>query len=114
MMREQSPDRPAVPALSNLAEEPDLRDGVRRRHSVRRPVNVRVAIEGRTDSAWALNLSSGGVRILAEAKIRVGELLLLRLGDDPVYALSSKGRVVWVREEGEDVVAGIEFVREAA
>ena len=106
--------RQVVSLLSKLRAVPDLHDGVARRASVRRPANVRVEIDGRTDGAWALNLSTGGVRIVADVPLEVGELLVLRLGDLPASGLHGRGRVVWVRRHGEDVVAGIEFLAEAA
>jgi PilZ domain-containing protein len=114
MVRHQSESRPVIPALSKLPAEPDLHDGLARRGAVRRPVNVRVEIEGKTDGAWALNLSVGGVRIVADVPLEVGEVVVLRLGDEPASGLHGRGRVVWVHRQGEDVVAGIQFLREAA
>ena len=112
--RREVEGRSVVSLLSKLPSVPDLHDGVARRASIRRPSNVRVEIAGRTDAAWAINLSTGGVRILADVHLKVGERVSLRMGDDPAHGLHGRGRVVWVRAQGEDVIAGIEFIREAA
>lgn len=110
MARTSHGSRPVIAALSKLPAQPDLHDGVARRASVRRPVNVRVEIEGREGDAWALNLSTGGVRILAEGGLEVGEIVIFKMGDDPETGLHGRGRVVWVQRHGEDVIAGIEFL----
>jgi len=113
--RTSNPSRPAIAVLSKLPPMPDLHDRVHRRASERWPVNVRVSIDGRTEEAWAINLSAGGVRVVAEAQLEVGEEVFLRMGDPPGSGgLHGRGRVVWVRRQGEDVVAGIEFLQEAA
>src|SRR5262245_43957429 len=67
------------PLLAKLPGSPDLRVSTRR-ETARRPLNVRVEIEGRTDGAWTLNISRGGVRIVADVALEVGEEISLRLG----------------------------------
>ncbi len=109
----QDASRPFVSLKKKLPSRPDLHGCTSRRSSERRPVNVKVEIDGKPGDAWAINLSNGGVRIVAEARLEVGEQVFLRMGDRPETGLQGKGRVVWVREQGEDVVAGIEFLEAA-
>jgi acylphosphatase len=67
-------------------------------------VNGAPALEG-----WALNVSRGGVRVILEQKVEVGAEfeVTISLADPP--SAPQAGRVVWVQEEPDGVVAGIEF-----
>jgi hypothetical protein len=97
------------------------RDARARRKAARRPVNVRVVLDGKsTAEAWALNLSAGGIRVMCEAPLSVGDMLRLRI-DAPLRAesgtrnddgleLAGLGRVVWVKKCSDGFVSGIEFV----
>jgi hypothetical protein len=70
------------------------------------PPQARATLEG-----WALNVSRGGVRVILEEKVELGaefEVALTEAGGGAVTA-SRIGRVVWVQEEPDGVVAGIEF-----
>jgi hypothetical protein len=74
--------------------------------------------EGRVLDGWALNVSRGGVRVILEEKVEPGANFTVRIsqlgnaGDEPP-ALPQRGCVVWVQEEPDGVVAGIEFRPEA-
>jgi hypothetical protein len=94
-----------------------------RRGGARLEVSSRVTLRPLAASAspavlegWALNVSRGGVRVILEEKIEPGthfEVTLLGRpgpGDPPSPQV---GRVVWVQEEPDGVVAGIEFRSEA-
>jgi len=64
-----------------------------------------VGLEG-----WALNVSRGGLRVILEEKVELGaefDVTILEPGVDT--APSHPGRIVWVQEEPDGVVAGIEF-----
>lgn len=81
-----------------------------RRGGARREVTERVTLkfeDGRTLEGWALNVSRGGLRAILEEKVLLGQKLDVDLGSDQV--LHRRGRVVWVQEEPDGVIVGIEF-----
>lgn len=90
------------------------RDARARRRFARRPVNVRVLLDGKsTAEAWALNLSAGGIRVMCEEALSVGDMLRLRIDADlreDGLELAGLGRVVWVKSCSDGFVSGIEFV----
>ena len=88
------------------------RDARARRKSARRAVNVRVLLDGKKSSeAWALNLSAGGIRVMGEETLAVGDMLRVRIdGDGEGVELAGVGRVVWVIKCSDGFVSGIEFV----
>jgi PilZ domain len=64
---------------------------------------------GNVLEGWALNVSLGGVRVITEAKVELGTEyeVTLSTGADP--GTSCKGRVVWIQEEPDGVICGIEL-----
>jgi hypothetical protein len=65
---------------------------------------------------WALNIGRGGVRVILEEKIEPGthfEVTLIGRPPDADPSSPQVGRVVWVQEEPDGVVAGLEFRSEA-
>ena len=83
-----------------------------RRGGARHEVTSRVSLKARSGQVldgWALNVSRGGVRVILEEKVELGSEfeVTLSTGEDP--ATPQTGRVVWVQEEPDGVVAGIEF-----
>jgi hypothetical protein len=59
---------------------------------------------------WALNVSRGGLRVILEERVELGaefEITISESGAEPASAQC--GRIVWVQEEPDGVVAGIEF-----
>jgi len=61
---------------------------------------------------WALNVSRGGVRVILEGKVDLGaEFEVTMTEGTGVNAPKTRrmGRVVWVQDEPDGVVAGIEF-----
>jgi hypothetical protein len=76
-----------------------------RRGDPRREVASRVTLKtssGAVLDGWALNVSRGGVRVILEDKVELG-------AEFEVTMAPRTGRVVWVQEEPDGVVAGIEF-----
>jgi hypothetical protein len=85
-------------------------------------------VRGQVLEGWALNVSRGGVRVILEEKVDLGAEFEVTLssgvGQAPSDASStwpasdggvdvpSTGRIVWVQEEPDGVVAGIEFFSE--
>jgi len=107
-------DRSIPQILRTLAPSAD-RDARSRRVHVRRPVNVRVQLDGKlTGEGWALNLSAGGIRILTDADVvlSVGDMLRLRIdaGEHHGTGLTGHGRVVWLKRCPDGLVGGIQFV----
>lgn len=81
-----------------------------RRGGARREVTERVTLRaegGRVLDGWALNVSRGGLRAILEEKVILGQKLEVGVGADEV--VRRPGRVVWVQEEPDGVIVGIEF-----
>ncbi len=105
--RNQPPPPPPPPPTGPSADGQHAmrRGGARREVSTRvflKDANGKLAHEG-----WALNVSRGGVRAILEEKVTVGDEFEVDVGtgDGP----PRKGRVVWVQEEPDGVIVGVEF-----
>lgn len=85
-----------------------------RRAGVRREVTERVKLEdaqGKVLEGWALNVSRGGLRVILEDQVELGQQLRATIGTDEV--LERAGRVVWIQEEPDGVIVGIEFLTDS-
>lgn len=81
-----------------------------RRGGARREVTERVTLraeDGRVLDGWALNVSRGGLRAILEEKVLLGQKFEVGVGTDEV--IHRAGRIVWVQEEPDGVIVGIEF-----
>ena len=81
-----------------------------RRGGARREVTERVTLkseDGRTFEGWALNVSRGGLRAILEDKVILAQKFEISVGTDEV--VNRSGRIVWVQEEPDGVIVGIEF-----
>ena len=81
-----------------------------RRGGARREVTERVTLkaeDGSTLDGWALNVSRGGLRAILEEKVVLGQKFDVAVGTDEVMLRPS--RVVWVQEEPDGVIVGLEF-----
>lgn len=81
-----------------------------RRGGARREVTERVSLkaeDGETLEGWALNVSRGGLRAILEEKVVLGQRFDVVIGTDQV--MLRPGRVVWVQEEPDGVIVGLEF-----
>jgi hypothetical protein len=81
-----------------------------RRGGARREVTERVALKtegGETLDGWALNVSRGGLRAILEEKVFLGQKFDVAIGTDE--AMLRPSRVVWVQEEPDGVIVGLEF-----
>jgi hypothetical protein len=91
-------------------------DGVHamRRGGARREVSERVSLQsvagGPLVEGWALNVSKGGVRVILEDKVDLGKEYDVTVGDLEKGGTAARGRIVWVQEEPDGAVVGIEFV----
>lgn len=64
---------------------------------------------GRDIEAWALNISRGGVRIIAEALLEPGDEVDICVGEVVPAEFGMRAKVVWVQEERDGVIAGLAF-----
>ena len=82
------------------------------RREVRREVSERVTLKGgeATLDGWTLNLSRGGVRVIVEQPVALGEVFDVTVGLADSSPLARCGRVVWFQEEADGYIAGIAFV----
>lgn len=81
-----------------------------RRGGARREVTERVTLraeDGKIHEGWALNVSRGGLRAILEEKVDLGQKFEISLGEGEV--LNRPGRIVWVQEEPDGVIVGLEF-----
>jgi hypothetical protein len=80
-----------------------------RRGGVRREVSERVTLRaetGKTFEGWALNISRGGVRAILEDRVVLAQKFEIRFGTEEQ---ARSGRIVWIQEEPDGVIVGIEF-----
>jgi hypothetical protein len=83
-----------------------------RRGGARHDVTARVTLKGKTGpvlEGWALNISRGGIRVILEDKVDLAAEFEVTLTTEGEVGNPVPGRVVWVQEEPDGVVAGIEF-----
>jgi hypothetical protein len=90
-----------------------------RRGGARMEVSARVTLvsrgsrtsEGRGPElhGWALNVSRGGVRVILEEHVPLGGEYDVTVTDANGVSGPHDGRIVWVQDEPDGVVAGIEF-----
>ena len=85
---------------------------MRRAGGARVNLSKRVTLrsEGTPFEGWVLNISRGGVRLILEDNVSVGDAFAVEIGDDDEPdAVRRPGRVVWVQEEQDGAVVGLEF-----
>ena len=71
---------------------------------------VKLTRDEATLDGWVLNVSRGGIRIILEDPAAVGDVFMVFVGEDgEPEAVRRQGRVVWVNEQPDGVVAGLEF-----
>jgi hypothetical protein len=78
--------------------------GARREASDR----VRLYGVGGEVEGWTLNLSRGGVRIIVEERVELGNEYDISIGDDE--HIRRPCRVVWVQDEPDGQIAGVQFL----
>ena len=57
---------------------------------------------------WTLNVSRGGVRVIVEDPVELGKEYQIVVGDG--LARPRPGRVVWVQDEADGQIAGVQFL----
>jgi hypothetical protein len=74
--------------------------------------SARVTLVSRTGEqlqGWALNVSRGGVRVILEEHVLLGAEYDVTVTGEGGPSDPQPGRIVWVQDEPDGVVAGIEF-----
>jgi hypothetical protein len=86
-----------------------------RRGGARREVSTRVFLRSAKGSVvhegWALNVSRGGVRAILEEKVELNEEFEVEVGTGE--GPPRDGRIVWMQEEPDGVIVGIEFTSQS-
>ena len=100
-------------SLSPAAGSPPVSPGTHamRRGTARREVTERVTMRGeggRVLEGWALNASRGGLRAIREEKVDLGHEFDVLVGDVD-SAPSRRGRIVWLQDEPDGVIVGVEY-----
>ena len=86
---------------------------MRRTGGARREVSSRVCLSSKgeeTHEGWALNVSRGGVRVVLEQKLELGKEYDVTVGDPDNGGSAARGRIVWVQEEPDGAIIGVEFI----
>jgi hypothetical protein len=84
--------------------------GTRRRSGgARHEASDRVVLRrpGGEVEGWTLNVSRGGVRVILEAPVELGHEYEIVIGDDEQ---GRRCRVVWVQDEADGQIAGVQFL----
>jgi len=80
----------------------------------RREATNRVILRGDASdiTGWALNLSRGGIRLILEDRVELGQEFEIAIEEPEAEASKSsrRGRVVWVQEETDGMIVGLEFL----
>lgn len=76
------------------------------RHEASERVTLRGA--GRELVGWTLNVSRGGVRVVLEDAVQVGDAFDISIGEEGPRPRA--GRVVWVRNAADGQIVGLQFV----
>jgi len=81
----------------------------------RREISSRVkllGLDGVEFDGWALNISRGGIRVVIEERVELGQIFNVTDLDPDVTEGRFRARVVWVQDEPDGSVVGMEFVDE--
>lgn len=60
-------------------------------------------------TGFAVNISRSGVRAIFEESVKAGAEYVVTVGDDGTSQLSRRVRVVWIQDEHDGMVVGLEF-----
>jgi hypothetical protein len=95
---------------------PNVQPGAKaRRSGARQTVSDRVTFRSETGGireGWALNVSRGGVRAILDhdtGKVELGEEYAITVGERHAEG-ARRGRIVWLQEEPDGFVVGVEYV----
>ena len=84
-----------------------------RRGGARHEASARVHLVGanlKTRDGWALNVSRGGIRVIVEESVEVGECYDATVGETAEGSASPRAtRVMWAQQEPDGLIVGLEF-----
>ncbi|HEX7667648.1 MAG TPA: PilZ domain-containing protein [Polyangiaceae bacterium] len=85
------------------------------RRGVSEKITIRALGEGDAPGAvvsigWALNISRSGLRAISEERLSAGVDYEVTIGDEGTTQLTRRVRTVWVQEEHDGFVVGLEFL----
>jgi hypothetical protein len=91
--------------------KPDQHGQRRNTGGARREASERIALraDNKQIDGWTLNVSRGGVRVIVEEPVELGREYELVIGDD-TRRPRRKGRVVWVQDEADGQIAGVQYL----
>ncbi|MGH7280435.1 MAG: PilZ domain-containing protein, partial [Polyangiaceae bacterium] len=64
-------------------------------------------------TGWAINMSRSGIRASLEERSLAGVDYSVTVGGDGTTQLTRRARVVWLQEEHDGFVAGLEFASQS-
>lgn len=83
------------------------------RRGVSEKITVKKIVDGKeaevVSTGWAINMSRSGIRAILEERILAGVDYAVTVGEDGTTQLTRRARVVWLQEEHDGFVAGLEF-----
>jgi hypothetical protein len=87
---------------------PDLHATRRQSGGARREASDRVVLRSGAQECegWTLNVSRGGVRVILEEAVELGEEYDISIGEES----PRRGRIVWVQDEADGQIAGVQFL----
>jgi hypothetical protein len=102
--------RSLTPATTGLIKG-DVHATRRGSGGARKEVTDRIILRKGTKelTGWALNISRGGIRVILEDPVELGQEYEVEVGADD-SAGKRRGRVVWVQEESDGMIVGVEFI----
>ncbi len=91
--------------------DPDSgKHNTRRSSGARREASERVTLRRGSEeiTGWTLNVSRGGVRVIVEDPLVLDDELDVQVGDID-DAIVHPGRVVWIKEQADGQIIGVQF-----
>ncbi|MEO8796743.1 MAG: PilZ domain-containing protein [Polyangiaceae bacterium] len=87
----------------------DTRRGVSEKISIR-AIGADGALGDVVTTGWALNISRSGLRAIAEDRVLAGADYEVTIGEQGTTQLIRRVHTVWVQEEHDGFVIGLEFL----
>lgn len=102
-------DPQALTSLANAFDDDDAHDP--RRTAQRWPVHAEIeSISPPGAAGIVLNVSVGGLRVVLDRALPIGEVCVLRVRHEPGSETTEHARVIWVKQRPDGCVVGLEFV----
>jgi hypothetical protein len=104
------------PSVNERDEDSTSGRRAMRRCGARREISDRVSMQSKSGNArtlegWALNMSRGGLRVVLEDDVGLGEEFDITIGQGDVP--TKQGRIVWIQKEADGLICGIEFLSDS-